>query len=146
MTERDKEQIKVMWESRLTVEQIVSLLPHPRRVTEKIIRQMKKDGGLPKRSRREMITEKLRQEYESGNTNVYVLARKYDLKASTVTRYLVSAGVKSGRPPHNYKETPLNEKAQQIIADIRQDDLSGAEIARKHGVSRQYVLQLKQRI
>ena len=146
MTERDRQLIKGMWESRMTLEQIMSLMPHPRRVTEREIKKMRAEGILPKRSRHEMIIATLRQEYEIGNTNIYALASKYDLRPNTVTRYLNCSGVKSGRPPHNYKETPLNEKAQQIMADIRQDDLSGAEIARKHGVSRQYVLQLKKRI
>ena len=146
MTEREKTQIISMWESRLTIEQMIRLIPKPRRVAEKMIADLRADGSLKARSRREMLVDKLSAEYISGTTDIYELSKMFDIRPNTVTKYLTEAGFKKGREPKNFKRRELNAKAKEILGEFIKDELTDSEIARKFGVSRQYVYQLKQRI
>lgn len=76
--------------------------------------------------------------WNNGTTDVDALCKMLGYKRSTVIRYLQYAGIKRDK-----KDKSLGQKALDIIGDLKSGDFSQADIARKYGVSRQYVLKLK---
>ena len=81
--------------------------------------------------------------FKGGETNPYVLADTYGVKVSSVKLFLHRNGCKRKRPPLNYVHC---DRTNAIIEDLREGEISQSEIAKKHGVSRQYVAKIKRKV
>ena len=109
------------------------------------------DGGpvgrrpTNKLTRRQVAT--LRRRYAAGTVNQATLAREHDLSAGAISRLLSGityahvGGPRTpkGGMPHGHKLTP-----KQILDVVRSDEGMSA-LARKHGVTRQAIQQLRRR-
>ncbi len=85
-----------------------------------------------------LMCENMKQDYLNG-LDIKKLAKKYGYEVVTVYRYLKELGI-------NVNEHRDITKKTDIIRDLELGELSQSEIARKHNVSRQYVLQVKMKI
>jgi YesN/AraC family two-component response regulator len=145
MTKVDRNKIISLWNSRATVVEITRLFPHKPWHIRKEIKIMLAEGIIKPRSRKRMLIEKMREQYDSGNTDIYELAKMFQITPRTASEYLRIKGHKRKRPEHNYKKRELNEKALMIISEIEKKERTLSEISRDFGVTRQYVKQLSER-
>lgn len=136
-TDKELEQVKNMWEQGSTATQIARVLPYKEYVTRAEIRQLKKEGVLPPHSITEIRNKTICEEFEK-NKNLKEIADKLGLSLWLVRNVLGRCGVKH---PRIMNFTP-NERKQQIIEDLENGN-SLSKIAKNHGVSRQYVHQIK---
>ena len=144
MTENDKETIKNLWESGVSVQGIVQMLPYEEIITKKMIIKLKKDGVLKRKSTKEKVVDS----YNSGITNPYELAELYGVTKPRIDYILKAQGIKRQRPKKNYKERYktdrdcLSEKTQNIISALEYG-FTGNKIAKMYGVSTQWVYSVK---
>lgn len=144
MTEADRVQIKSLWDNGLPIEQIVRMLPYTPTEARSIINLLRTEGELPPRHKKRIGVKKLGNAYISGITDIDELATMFGYTRSTVIEYLKYAGIKRERPK-KYRST-LGDTARAITEDIMLGEKSLYKIASEHGVSRQYVHQLKRRL
>ena len=85
-----------------------------------------------------LMCENMKQDYLNG-LGIKKMAKKYGFRVETIYKYLKQIGV-------NVKEHQNKTKQYDIIKDLEIGELSQSEIARKHNVSRQYVLQVKKKM
>ena len=141
MTEADKAKIISLWENGMTLGQIRQMIAVPSREFDLTVRTMKRNGEFPKT--RKTAEEKVVEAFKGGETNPYVLADTYGVKVSSVKLFLHWNGCKRKRPPLNYVHC---DRTNAIIEDLREGEISQIEIAKKHGVSRQYVTKIKRKL
>jgi transposase len=141
MTEADKAKIISLWENGMTLGQIRQMIAVSPREFDLTVRSMKKGGEFPKI--RKTAEEKVVEAFKGGETNPYVLADTYGVKVSSVKLFLHWNGCKRKRPPLNYVHC---DRTNAIIEDLREGEISQIEIAKKHGVSRQYVTKIKRKL
>lgn len=146
MTDNDIRLIKNLWESGYTVEQIVRMLPYTGAEARAMIKELRRNGTIKMYGKTDAAIEKLVNAYRNGMTDPRDLAETFGYTLKTVLQYLKLGKCKHGHPKTQYNPKPLGEKALEIMRVIKQGKLSMAEIARKYGVSRQYVYQLKERL
>lgn len=146
MTKAEKTLIINLWDSGYSIDFIARNLPYPTYKAKAMIRTLKNDGTLKKRNMTEIALARLTAAYNNGITDPRELSRLFGYSLNTTTYYLRLAGIKRGHPPKQYFPKPLGEKALAIIRDLESSKMTLSEIAKKHGVSRQYVYQLKERI
>ena len=145
MTEADRVQIKRLWESRLSIEQIVQMLPYRQNEVRAMIAELRADGTLKPRKKTEMARAKIAEAYKGGMTDIAEICAVFGYSKNTINKYLLDEGVKRGRPKH-HKPKGVNEKAKEIMREIARGKKSLTEIANVFSVSRQYVHQLKTRL
>lgn len=143
MTEREKQEVKKMWEQGISVNQISRLLPYNQYKTLKDIKKLKKEGFLKPRSIYEINAQKVADMY-ANNKNLLEIANCLGLSMGYVAELLQYKKIKHPRYT-NFRKREINEKAKNIISDLNKK-IPQSEIARKYEVSRQYVGQLKERI
>ena len=138
--DKEIEQVKKMWEQGFTATQISRVLPYKEYVTKAEIRQLKKEGILPPHSITEIRNKTICKEFEK-NKNLREISEKFGVSIWLVRNVLGRCGVKH---PRIMNFTP-NEKKEQIIEDL-ENGMTMSEIAKNHGVSRQYVHQIKKEL
>ena len=143
ITEMDIKLIKQYWNSRLTIDQIAQMLPYPVYIAKSMIKSLKRDGTLPKRSLQQMTRDKVVDAYNSGIRDVAEIADIFHLEPSTVRVYLCDAGIKRHKNRKTYAHC---ERTEEILAAIRNREGNLTELAKRFGVSRQYVHQIKKRL
>jgi transposase len=143
MTENDKRQIISLWESGVALEQIYQMLPYKRYHAFKMVRELRADGTLKPRKKAERAIELVALAWQTETKDIDELAEMFGYNPSTIDKYLQLSGVREGkRQPNSYK---ISDKTHEIIAEL-ETNTSLSEIARKFGVSRQYVHQIKIRL
>lgn len=136
MTEKEIEQVKEMWSQGCSMVQISRVLPYKEYLALAEIRTLKKQGVLPPRNVQEIIAERVFKEYEETK-DIGEIADRLGLSK----RYIENIFYYNGK----YHPRLPNEKRQQIIADLKAKK-SQSKIAKKHGVSRQYIFQIKEQL
>lgn len=144
MTEQEKDLIIRLWESGLPTTDIVKLLPYKVGAVRREIAELRRNGVLKGRSgkTKEKTWGKILQAYKGGKTNPYEIAEMLGLRVNTVNHVLSNLSLKRKRPRHNYANIEIGDKTKDILSEIKNGGVL-SEIARKHGVSRQYVHKLK---
>ena len=142
ITEMDIKLIKQYWNSRLTIDQIAQMLPYPVYIAKSMIKALKRDGTLPKRSLHQITKDKVVDAYNSGIRDVAEIADIFHLEPSTVRVYLCEAGVKRHQTRKPY---PHGDRTKEILAAIRNGEGNLTQLAKRFGVSRQYIHQLRNR-
>ena len=84
-----------------------------------------------------LVYESIKQDYKDG-FDVPALAQKYKCSRICVYKVLEQDNLINVRD--------FTYKSKRIMADIKSGDLSMSEIARRYGVSRQWVFSLKERM
>lgn len=141
MTDKEMEQVKRMWLQGFTTTEIARVLPYREYLSVREIRNLKKQGVLPSRSVKAIRTEQVITEFQK-NKNLMEIADKFGIKYSYVLRILHDNKIKHPKVMNFYKNEP-SDKVQQIVEDLKRG-ISQSEIARKYGVSRQYIFQIKE--
>ena len=85
-----------------------------------------------------LMCENMKQDYLNG-LGIKKLAKKYGFRVENVYRCLRQNGI-------NVKEHQDKTKQYDIIKDLEVGELSQSDIAKKYGVSRQYVFQVKRKM
>lgn len=139
MTEREINEIKKWWGQGMSATQMARFLPYKEYISKREIAKLKKEGVLPSRNVKEIRNNGIVQEFKKNN-NLMEIANKFGLEITYVRNVLHRNGVKFPKTM-NYVRKPKNEKYQAIMRDL-ENGLPQCEIAKKHGVSRQYVHQI----
>lgn len=141
MTEQDINLIIRLWESGESKRVIAKMLPYKPYHIEKKILELRQNGVLKGRTARSSIKtrEKVLSAYNKGITNPYEIADMLGLSHHTVKDHLVKAKLNRTRPKRNYKTC---DKTQLIKQDL-ESGIKAREIAKKHGVSTQWVHQIR---
>jgi len=143
MTESEKRTIKRLWEARVSLEQIYQMLPYTRYQAMKIIKQLRAEGFLKPRKKMGATVKAVASAWETETKNPRELAQMFGLSEKTIREYLVQSGVRQGaRPRFNYRHS---DKTDAISAEIK-NGTRLSEIAKKYGVSRQWVYQIKNKL
>jgi DNA invertase Pin-like site-specific DNA recombinase len=144
MTESEIKLVERLWESGKGVGEIARLLPYKEYIAKREIAELKRNGVLRGRSgkTKEKTWGKILQAYNGGKTNPYEIAEMLGLRVNTVNHVLSNLSLKRKRPRHNYANIEIGDKTKDILSEIKNGGVL-SEIARKHGVSRQYVHKLK---
>ena len=82
-------------------------------------------------------------EYENGERNPFKIAEKCFVSVKTVREYLYRKGLKVGSKSKYYHRC---EKTNLIMTDLRLGTMTQNAIAKKYGVTRQYICQLNREI
>ena len=136
MTEKEIEQVKVMWSQGCSMVQISRVLPYKEYLALAEIRSLKKQGVLPPRNVQQIMAERVFKEYEETK-DIGEIADRLGISK----RYIENIFYNNGK----YHPKLPNKKRQQIIAELRAKK-SQSEIARNHNVSRQYIYQIKEQL
>ena len=136
MTEKEIEQVKEMWSQGCSMVQISRVLPYKEYLALREIRTLKKQGILPARNVQQIMAERVFKEYEETK-DIGEIADRLGISK----RYIENIFYYNGK----YHPRLPNKKKQQIIADLKAKK-SQSEIARNHGVSRQYIYQIKEQL
>lgn len=135
MTDAEKKQIKELWEGGMPLTQIRQATAVDIVTFNATIRQMKANGDFD--APRKNTQQKIIEAYQSGVHNPYELADMYGVSYSYVN--LVFHLHKVKRPKRNWKHSG---RTDAIVEDLKEGILTHAEIAKKHGTTRQWVHQL----
>lgn len=137
-----KETITKMYNDGISLRVIERTLPMTIKEAQNLIKQMKINSELPSRSLGEITKNKVKILYEQGK-NKYEIAQELNLNTQTVEKTLTLLFPHRGRPKHNYiNNRKGNAKTLGIQEELQKGELGYSEIARKFGVSRQYVFRL----
>ena len=137
MTETDKKKILDYWESGLPLTQIRRMMAVSAVEFRAAVKEMKGQGQFPIRK---TTIDKVADAYSRGERNAVEICQNYGISYGALRVYKSRLGIKTGRPPRNYKHS---ERTLAIIDDINEGKMSIAEIARKNGVSWTYAKKVK---
>ena len=143
MTDKELEQVKRMWAQGQSAVQISRVLPYKEYLTLQEIGRLKKGGVLPPRNVQELRASAVIAEF-AENRNLQEIADKLGLSLGYVRNILTRKGIKHPKTIE-FVERQKSDKTLQIIDELAQGKTLG-QISKKHGVSRQYVSQVKKRI
>lgn len=135
MTDAEKKQIKELWQGGMPITQIRQTIAVDARTFNAAIREMKANGDFDEPRKR--TEDKIIEAYQSGIHNPYELAEMYGVSYGYVN--LVFHRHKIARPKKNWKHS---DRTNAIVEDLKEGILTHAEIAKKHGTTRQWVHQL----
>ena len=136
MEHSEKQKILGYWESGMSIAQIRALTGIASPDIVNALREM----GAGKRPTTEQRVVAL---FESGVKNAALISREIGVKTKVVYNYLYANGLRIGGKTRIFVHS---KKTMEIARDIELGELSQSEIARKHGVSRQYVSQVARKI
>lgn len=139
-----KKQIIRLWDAYLPMEQIYQMLPCKLQDAKRYVANLREDGTLKPRHRKDRSMQMVANAYNSGIVDIDELADMFSFTRLTIIEYLNKMGIKRQRPLR-YK-TNVGEKTHQIMHDLREAKISQTQIAKKYGVSRQYVHRLSNQI
>lgn len=141
MTESEKSRIVSLWESGMTLGQIRQMVAVGRREFADTIREMKRNGEFP--TTRKTAEEKVVEAFKRGERNPYAIAEEYGLSVHSVRSFLCWNKCHKGKKTRNWVHC---DRTDAIVEDLQEGVLSQAEIARKYGVSRQYITKMKRKM
>jgi transposase-like protein len=108
----------------------------------KAITELKANGELPKVDRT-VTKDKIAKAIAEGMTSTVELCETFGITEKTLKTYKSQLGIKTGRPKRNYKHSP---RTLAIYEDLKEGNLTTAEIARKHGIKWQSVHKLRRKL
>lgn len=141
MSEIDKARIASLWREGMTLAQIRQITAVNPREFDLAVREMKRKGELG--AKRKTCADKIIDAYHRGERNPYVIAEQYGVKTRYVYDVLLRNKLHLGKKTRNFVHT---ERTNAIVEDLNDGELSQVEIARKHGVSRQYITKIKRKL
>lgn len=139
-----RKEIIRLWDAMLPLEQIYQMLPCKLADAKRYVANLREDGTLKPRHKKEKSLHLVAEAYRNVTTDVDELAEMFSFTRGTIMQYLFEAGVHRNRPStyHLTKEKKASERKAEIMRQIKESGLSQTEIAKKYGVSRQYIHQL----
>jgi transposase len=140
MTESEKTQIIVLRRNGMSFAQIQQMMSMTPAEFRKGIRELKENGEFPPKK---TGSKKVLEAYENGERNPYKIAETYGLTPLTVQTYKKKNGIVTGRGKRNFKHS---QRTNAINKDLKDGIITCSEIAQKHGVSRQFVYQLRKKL
>ena len=143
MTEREKQDLKTMWEQGVPISQIVRLFPYKEYLVRGEIKSLKKSGFLPARDAFVAVSEGVTSQYIDG-MDARQIANDHGCSVRKIYYILEKNGV-NRKKTQNFVKGKCAEKTEAIKEAIKCKK-SLSEIARDFGVSRQYVHQIKQKM
>lgn len=141
MTESEKREIKRLWESGMPFSKIHRMVALPISQFRKAVAEMREDGEFS--SSRPSTAERVCAEFDNGERNAMVIAERLGLSENTVRSYLIWNGRRFGKKTRNLSHC---ERTIEIAQDLKDGELTQYKIAQKHGVSKQYVNKVKQKV
>jgi transposase-like protein len=118
------------------------MLPMTEKEFRKVITELKANGELPKVDRT-VTKDKIARAISEGMTSSVELCETFGITEKTLKTYKSQLGIKTGRPKRNYRHC---ERTNAIIEDLKEGELTTAEIARKHGIKWQSVHKLRRKL
>lgn len=128
----------------LPMEQIYQMLPCKIADAKRYVANLRKDGTLKPRCKKEHSMSMVANAYNNGITNVDELAEMFNFTKGTIIEYLNKQGIHRERPTSYI--TVTSERTSQIIKDIKEAKYTQTQLAKKYGVSRQYIHYLSTQI
>lgn len=141
MTEIEKSRIVSLWESGMTLGQIRQMVAVGRVEFADTVREMKRNGEFP--TTRKTAEEKVVAAFQRGDRNPYAIAEEYGLSVHSVRSFLGWNKCHKGKKTRNWVHC---DRTDAIVEDLQEGALSQSEIARKYGVSRQYITKMKRKV
>jgi hypothetical protein len=139
-----KKEIIRLWDAMLPMEQIYQMLPCKLQDAKRYVANLREDGTLKPRHRKERSMRLVKEAYDSGITDVDELAEMFSFTRGTVIQYLNMQGISRPRPT-TYSST-VGDKTIEIMQHLREAKISQTQLAKKYGVSRQYIHTLSNKI
>ena len=140
-----KKEIIRLWDAMLPLEQIYQMLPCKLVDAKRYVANLREEGVLKARHKKEKSLQLVVEAYRNVTTDVDELAEMFSFTRGTIKQYLFEAGIHRNRPStyHLTKEKKPSKRKAEIMRQIKESGLSQSAIAKKYGVSRQYIHQLK---
>ena len=142
MTESERNQIITLFKSGMPISQIGRLMEMTPREFRKAITELKANGDLPKVDRT-VTKDKVAKAIAEGMTSTVELCETFGITEKTLKTYKCQMGIKTGRPKRNYRHCP---RTLVIIEDLKEGEMTTAEIARKHGIKWQSVHKIRRKL
>lgn len=139
-----KKEIIRLWDAMLPMEQIYQMLPCKLQDAKRYVAKLREDGTLKPRHRKERSMRLVKEAYDSGITDLDELADMFSFTRGTIIQYLNMQGVERPRPTTYC--TTISEKTSEIMQHLREAKISQTQLAKKYGVSRQYIHALSNKI
>lgn len=143
MTDREKQEVKKMWEQGMSGAAIARLLPYKEYISKREISQLKKEGFLKPRNVSDIRDATIIAEFEK-NKNLLEIANTHGISIHYV-RLILKRNKIAHPKTMNFLKNPPTDKVSAIMRDL-ENRVSQTEIANNYGVSRQYVFQIKQKM
>ena len=140
MTENEKKQIKELWASGMPLSRIRRMVAVTPSEFRKGAAEMRKSGELG--VDRKTTVQKVCEAFDNGDRNAKAIAERYGLSETTVRIYLRTNGRHFGKKTRNWVHS---DRTLAIVEDLNDGVLSQYAIAKKHGVSRQYLTKIKKK-
>lgn len=139
-----RKEIIRLWDAMLPMEQIYQMLPCKLADAKRYVANLREDGTLKPRHKKEKSLQLVAEAYRNITTDVDELAEMFSFTRGTIMQYLFEAGIHRNRPStyRRVKGKRASERKAEIMRQIKESRLSQTEIAKKYGVSRQYIHQL----
>ena len=142
MTESERNQIITLFRSGMPITQIGRMLPMTAKEFRKAITELKANGELPKVDRT-VTKDKIARAISEGMTSTVDLCETFGITKGTLKTYKSQLGIKTGRPKRNYRHC---ERTNAIIEDLKEGEMTTAQIARKHQVKWQSVHKIRRKL
>lgn len=142
MTESERNQIINLFKSGMPISQIGRMLPMTEGEFRKAITELKANGDLPKVDRT-LTKDKIAKAIAEGMTSTVELCETFGIAEGTLKTYKCQMGIKTGRPKRNYRHCP---RTLAIIEDLKEGEMTTAQIARKHQVKWQSVHKIRRKL
>ena len=142
MTEIERNQIIGLFKSGMPMSQIGRMLPMTEGEFRKAITELKANGDLPKVDRT-LTKDKIAKAIAEGMTSTVELCETFGIAEGTLKTYKCQMGIKTGRPKRNYRHCP---RTLAIIEDLKEGEMTTAQIARKHQVKWQSVHKIRRKL
>lgn len=142
MTESERNQIITLFKTGMPITQIGRMLPMTEGEFRKAITELKANGELPKVDRT-LTKDKIARAIAEGMTSTVELCETFGIAEGTLKTYKCQMGIKTGRPKRNYRHCP---RTLAIIEDLKDGEMTTAQIARKHQVKWQSVHKIRRKL
>jgi Mn-dependent DtxR family transcriptional regulator len=142
MTESERKQIITLFKTGMPITQIGRMLAMTPSEFRKAITELKANGKLPKVDRT-VTKDKIAKAIAEGMTSSVELCETFGITEKTLKTYKSQLGIKTGRPKRNYRHCP---RTLAIIEDLKDGEMTTAEIARKHQVKWQSVHKIRRKL
>lgn len=142
MTESERNQIINLFKSGMPITQIGRLMPMTDCEFRKAITELKANGELPKVDRT-LTKDKIAKAIAEGMTSTVELCETFGISEGTLKTYKSQLNIKTGRPKRNYRHCP---RTVAIIEDLKEGEMTTAQIARKHQVKWQSVHKIRRKL
>lgn len=143
MTEQDKLTLINLWNNRVPTTKIIQLLPYTPYAIRTMIKSLIDNGTLIEDNRIPPKCDRIVSMYNSGIKDIAELAEMFQCTRQFVSMSLRAKGIYTEKPK-KYKSHKMTERKREIITQLK-DGKTQSEVAKNHGVSRQYVFQIYNR-